>query len=110
MSDTPGEVELTASFRTHLGPRFESAGVRIQFHYNQVPGIHVKVRINEEYRESLLQGLRDGVQLYFPNLLRSGSICILDVYEHEVDSSKRAFYKAGRLAIEQAYALKLLGA
>src|SRR6266478_3226740 len=37
---TPGEIELYSHFRQHLGPRYEVAGLRVQFHYNQTPGIH----------------------------------------------------------------------
>jgi hypothetical protein len=31
---TPGECELFGSYRMHLGPRMEAAGLGIQFHYN----------------------------------------------------------------------------
>lgn len=34
----PGEVEHYAFFNTHLGTRCQSAGLRVQFHYNQKPG------------------------------------------------------------------------
>lgn len=105
---SPGEVELISHFRRHLGPRFESAGLRVQFHYNQVPGIHFKAEPSEEYRVVILQGLKDGMALHFPNFPESGSVWITEVVEHEADSSAVAFYKAARLVIEQAASLVTL--
>jgi hypothetical protein len=62
----PGEVELITHFSRHLGPRFEAAGVRVQFHYNQIPGIHFKTEPSEEYREAIVRGLSEGMALHFP--------------------------------------------
>lgn len=33
----PGEIEVLASYSRHLGATFDAAGLRIQFHYNQIP-------------------------------------------------------------------------
>jgi hypothetical protein len=101
----PGEVELSAFFRIHLGPRFEAAGLRIEFHYNQIPGIHFKVAPPEEYREAITKGILDGLALRFPDFPTSASIWVLDFTAHEVDSSRRAFYRAGRMVIDQAFYL-----
>jgi len=102
---SPGEIELYASFSQHLGPRFEAAGLRVQFHYNQTPGIHFRVPVSDEYRNSILRGIQDGMASRFPQFPSSGSIWITEVTEHEVDSSQRAFYRVGRAIVEQAYAL-----
>jgi len=104
----PGEVELISHFSRHLGPRFESAGVRVQFHYNQIPGVHFKAEPSEEYRAAILRGLREGMALHFPEFPQSGSVWVTEVVEHEVDSSARAFYLAARLVIEQACSLGTL--
>ena len=96
---------LYASFSQHLGPRFEAAGLRVQFHYNETPGIHFRVPVSEEYRDSILRGIQDSMASKFPQFPVSGSIWITEVTEHEVDSSQRAFYRVGRAIIEQAYAL-----
>lgn len=101
----PGELEVCASFSIHLGPRFEAAGLRIQFHYNQSPGIHFRVEPPEEYRTAILRGITEGMALRFPHFPSTGSIWITEVIAHEVDSSQRAFYRAGRLVIDQAYSL-----
>lgn len=61
-----GEVEHTAHFSMHVGPRFQSAGLRVQFHYNQVPGIHFKVEPPAEYADAILRGLEHGLERYFP--------------------------------------------
>jgi hypothetical protein len=103
--DTPGEVEVLARFSIHLGPRFESAGLRVQFHYNQTPGVHFKVEPPEEYRNAILKGIADGMAARFPNFPSRGSVWITEVLEHEVASRQRAFYRAGRLVIDQAYSL-----
>ena len=101
----PGEVELSAYFRKHLGPRFEAAGLRVQFHYNQPPGIHFKIAAPEEYREAIIRGIRDGLALRFPDFPNSASVWILDVTVDEVESSRRAFYRAGRMVIDLAFSL-----
>ena len=102
---SPGEVEIYAAFSIHLGPRFEAAGLRIQFHYNQTPGIHFRVQPREEYRAAILKGIEEGMAERFPKFPATGSIWITEITEHEVDSSQRAFYRAGRLVIDQAYSL-----
>ena len=104
-SVSPGELEVYGFFSQHLGPRFQSAGLRLQFHYNQEPGIHFKIQPNAEYAESILQGIRDGMALRFPSFPQSGSVWITEVTEHPVDSSRRAFYLAARMAIDQAFSL-----
>jgi hypothetical protein len=44
----------------------------------------------------------------FPDFPKTGSIWITEVLVDEIDSCDLAFYKAGRLVVEQAYALKQL--
>ncbi len=102
---SPGEVELYASFSQHIGPRFEAAGLRLQFHYNQTPGVHFRVPVSEEYRAAILRGIEEGMAARFPEFPATGSIWITEVTVHEVDSSQRAFYRVARSIIEQAYAL-----
>jgi hypothetical protein len=102
---TPGECELFGSYRVHLGPRMEAAGLGIQFHYNQVPGIHFKTAVADEYRNAILQGLQEGMALRFPDFPETGSVWVVDVKADEVESSRRAFYRAARLVIEQAFSL-----
>ena len=102
---TPGEAEHYVYYSRHLGARFEAAGLRVQFHYNQVPGIHFKVSPPEEYRGAILKGLQAGLTLRFPEFPKSASVWVTEVTDNEVDSSHRAFYRAARLVIEQAYSL-----
>src|SRR5688572_2136276 len=94
MSRTPGEIEMYSYFSQHLGGRFEAAGLRVQFHYNQTPGIHFKVQVSDEYRNEILRGIQNGMALRFPGFPTGGSIWITEVTEHEVDSCQRAFYRA----------------
>jgi len=84
----------------------ESAGLRVQFHYNQKPGVHFKVEPPEEYRAAILRGIDDGMAARFPDFPKTGSIWITEILDDKVNSCERAFYKAGRLVIEQTYALK----
>lgn len=106
----PGEVEHYAFFNSHLGPRFQSAGLRVQFHYNQVPGIHFTVAPPEEYAEAILKGIRDGITRYFPDFPDSGSVWIKEVTVDDVSSSQAAFYRAGLLVIRQALSLAEIAA
>ena len=102
---SPGEIELYSYFSQHLGPRFEAAGLRVQFHYNQTPGLHFRISVSEEYRAAITRGIQEGMAARFPDFPVTGSIWITEITEHSVDSSQRAFYKAARAVIEQAYAL-----
>lgn len=86
----------------------EAAGLRIQFHYNQEPGIHFKVQPPEEFCNDIIKGIEDGMNARFPDFPKSGSIWITEILVDEINSSQRAFYKVARLVIEQAYALKQL--
>ncbi|MRW83105.1 hypothetical protein GJ698_03240 [Pseudoduganella sp. FT26W] len=101
----PGEVEHYAFFSAHLGARFQSAGLRVQFHYNQESGIHFAIQPPEEYAESIIKGLSDGLARYFPSFPDSGSVWIKEVVVHDIDSSQAAFYRAGLLVMSQAFAL-----
>ena len=84
----------------------ESAGLRVQFHNNQEPGIHFRVQPPEEFRSAILKGIEDGMAARFPEFPNTGSIWITEISESETDSTVRAFYRAGRLVIDQAYSLK----
>lgn len=81
------------------------AGLGLQFHHNQTPGIHFKTPVREEYREAIVKGIKDGMSIRFPDFPETGSIWITEVTEHTVDSSPMAFYLAARCVIEEAYAL-----
>jgi hypothetical protein len=85
----------------------EAAGLRVQFHYNQKPGVHFKVKPPEEYRHAILRGIEDGMAARFPEFPKSGSIWITEVLVDEINSSQSAFYKAGKLVIEQAHILQV---
>jgi hypothetical protein len=101
----PGEVEHTVSFKQHLGARFQSAGLRVQFHYNQVPGIHFKFEPPAEYADAILRGLEHGLDQYFPSFPSTGSVWVNEVIVDEVSSSQAAFYRAAVLVMHQALGL-----
>ncbi|MDD5140264.1 MAG: hypothetical protein PHY43_08410 [Verrucomicrobiales bacterium] len=101
----PGEIEVYCYFRQHIGTRMEAAGLRVQFHYNVAPGIHFRVAPPEEYRSAIIMGIEDGMAARFPEFPKTGSIWIVEITEHDVDSSPRAFYRAARTVIDQAYSL-----
>lgn len=101
----PGEVEHSSFYSAHLGPRFESAGLRVQFHSNQEPGFHFKAQVSEEHKAAILRGLQDGLALHFPDFPATASVWITEVAEHEIHSSSAAFYNVARLVIEQAAGL-----
>jgi len=101
----PGEVEHYAFYSAHLGSRFQSAGLRVQFHYNQEPGIHFIAQPPEEYADAIMKGLSQGLARYFPDFPDSGSVWVKEVTVHDVDSSQAAFYRAGLLVMSQAFAL-----
>ena len=104
---SPGEVEVLVSFCKHLGPRFTAAGVGLQFHYNQTPGIHFKAAISEQFKQAVVRGIEEGLSLRFPEFPKTGAVWVTRVVEHEVDSTWNAFYLVAKLAIDQAFALTL---
>lgn len=101
----PLQTEHLAWFSQHLGGRFRTAGLRIQFHDHQEAGIHWKAACPGEYRAAILQGLHDGMTDVFPHYLASGSVWITAVLVDDVNSSPDAFYRAGLLVVAQAKAL-----
>jgi len=102
---SPGQVDIYGRFSKYVGARFMGAGLRLQFHYNQIPGIHFKVAIREEYREATLKGIKDGMSIRFPDFPETGSIWITEVAEDPIESSEMAFYLAARCVIDQAFSL-----
>lgn len=106
----PSEVELSAFFRRHLGPRNEAAGLRVEFHYNQTPGIHFKVSAPKEYRDAITEGLKDGLAQRFPDLPATTAVWVLEVMINPVEASRHAFYCVGRMVIDQAFSLVESGA
>jgi hypothetical protein len=98
-------LEVYSYFRKHLGPRFAAAGIMLQFHSNQIPGIHFKAVVSEEFKEGIRKGILEGLSFRFPELTKRMSVWVTEVTEHPVDSSERAFYMAAHCAIEQAYLL-----
>jgi len=104
----PGEIEVSCFYRKHLGPRMEAAGLRVQFHYNQKPGVQFRVQPREEYRSAILRGIEVGMAARFPDFPKAGSVWITEIMDDQVNSCERAFYNAGRLVVEQAYALSLI--
>ncbi len=92
-------------FSRHLGPRFSGAGLGIQFHYNQQPGIHFKVEPPLEFREAITTGIRDAMLACFPHFPPSGSVWITRVEAHPVDSSYNAFYQVAWMVMQQALSL-----
>ena len=105
MPSTPGQVEVYGNFSKHLGPRFMSAGLAVEFHYNQEPGIHFKTKAPSEFRDAILKGLRDAMAIRFPEFPDHASIWINRVEVHKMNSSWMAFYRAARMVVEQAYCL-----
>src|SRR5262245_9288183 len=104
---TPGEVDVTIRYSKHLGPRYEAAGLRLQFHYNQAPGVRFCGAVNDEYRASIERGISDAMARRFPDFPANGSIWIVEVDDDPVASSQVSFYHAAVAAVEQAYVLAI---
>jgi hypothetical protein len=106
---TPGEVEIYGHFSKHAHPCFIGGGLSLQFHYNQVPGIHFKVAVRgEEYRNAIVRGIKEGMSIRFPDFPASGSIWITKVTMDAEVSMPSVFYILARCVIEQAYAFTQL--
>jgi hypothetical protein len=55
-----------------------------------------------------LRGIAEGMAARYPDFPKTGTVWITEILAHEVNSCELAFYKAGRMVIEQAYALQNL--
>ena len=80
-----------------------SAGLRIQFHYNQPPGVHFKVEPPDEYRAAIVRGIKDGLALRFPDFCASASVWVTGITADPVESSSAAFYQVARMAVDLAH-------
>ena len=100
-------MEILAGYNIHCGPRCEGAGLKLQLHGNQPPGIHFKVEPSEDgYRRGIEKGLHEGLELH-PSL-KAEAIWVIEIQEHPVDSSEHAFCRAARLAVEQVITMRKL--
>ena len=104
-SNTPGEIELYSHFSQHLGPKFEAAGLRLQFHCNQPSGIHFQVATSAEYRAAITRGIHEGMAERFPEFLATGGVYVTEITDNKIDSCERAFYRVARSVVEQAFVL-----
>jgi hypothetical protein len=102
MPNLPGEVEIEAYFRAHQ-VRMVSAGLRIQFHHNQPPGIHFKVEPPREYRAAIVRGIQDGLALRFPDLPDGASVWVTGITADPVESSSATFYQVARMVVDLAH-------
>jgi hypothetical protein len=98
----PEYASIYAHFRHHHGPKSSDAGLKVEFSPDKQAGIHFKVDCGE-YRNSITDGIQDGMAARFPNFLKTGGIWITEITQHPIDSSSSAFYLAARSVIEQAY-------
>jgi len=101
----PGELEIYTSFRLHTGPRFIGAGLRIQFHYNQIPGIHFRLEPPEEYRSIILRSIEERMAVRFPDFPSTASIWITEITGDPAEWNGQVFSQVSRLVIDQAYSL-----
>ncbi len=99
-------MEIYSYYNKNLGPKSQSAGLRVQFIENRgEPGIHYKTDVGHEYRAAIVKGLEDGLAIRFPDSRHTASITIEASDEHPIDSCPNAFYLTARCIIEQAYVL-----
>ena len=107
MSDRiPNEVEVRGYFSQHLGPRYQAAGVSLQFHSNQGSGIVCKASSSQpSYVRAIIKGIEDGLIARYGSAPIPRAIWITKIEEHPVDSSDVAFYLAARGAIDLAHSV-----
>jgi hypothetical protein len=103
--DTPGEVEVHGWFRKHQGPRMSAAGIGLQFHYNQVPGFHFKVEVEEELRVHILKELQRSMDRRFPRFPSTGSVWITRIDIDDIETCLWSVIQSTRMAVEQAFNL-----
>jgi hypothetical protein len=54
---------------------------------------------------AIIRGISEGMLLRFLDFPSSGSIWVIEVIAHEIESSERTFYRAARLVTDQAFSL-----
>ena len=104
----PGYVEVAAYFSTAHAGKSSSAGVRVRFSPNQSPGIAFEVDVPSEFLLPLEEGLRAGLEDWYPGYLETGRLSVINVEVDEINSSSSSFEQAGRLVIQLAHSQQAL--
>jgi hypothetical protein len=100
----PSQIEIYGSFRRHLGPRFESAGIGLVFLSDENFGVDCIAECSDPLVvPAIRRGIEERVSELFSNLRHRFRVEVVKIDYHNVDSSARAFYLAARAAIDQAF-------
>jgi hypothetical protein len=104
--NAPRQLEVFGSFRRHLGPRFEAAGVGLVFLPDRPFGVDFTVECSDPLVISAIRrGIEERVSELFSDLRCSFRVQVSKIDYDEVDSCARAFYLAARAAIDQAFVI-----
>ncbi|AFM13992.1 hypothetical protein [Turneriella parva] len=97
----PIETVLSYDYTRHLGPRFDSAGIKIEIlpSNTSLEVIADPNLRNPEYFEAAKRGVFEGLELIFPNEKFTGKIIIRDLIAHEVHSSEVAFLRGAKALV-----------
>ena len=97
----PIETVLSYHYMRHLGPRFDSAGIKIEILPKATPlQILADSNLrNSEYFEAVKNGILQGIELIFSTEELSGEIIVRDLDAHEIHSSEMAFLRGSRALI-----------
>jgi Elongation factor G, domain IV len=95
-------VEVEGLRNEHLGPIWEYAKVKMRFEPSERFEVQSRISVkNSEqaaYLNAAIMGLLDALLVTWPEPLINVHVTLLEMEEHEVDSSQRAFLMAGRNA------------
>jgi hypothetical protein len=98
-----GEIEIQFRFRQYLGPRFQAAGVTLQFSTNDEYSFTSKATwpdSNINYSGAVEKGVKIGLKESGYDINQGVHIVLKDIDYHEVDSSEFAFFLAAKCAVK----------
>jgi len=107
----PKTLKLFWRFETHAGARFLRAGIGLQFHTSGPPRVQIQPAVAAEERAALVRGLEEGLSHRFPDFPATSGVTVTDLEIDPVHTSPLDLYRAGKLAIEQAwrYTMEITG-
>lgn len=98
--DNKGVIRISYFYSNYLGGRFQSAGVTLFLQPADKFIFTSKVTWeHKNYEDAIIEGIKSGFNDIGLDISQGISVQLLDVVQHEIDSSWKSFHMAARIAI-----------
>ena len=104
-----GQMVVSYSFKEHIGPTFNFAGISIRLEWAPETKICFRnVEITEEFKNPIVNGILDGLLDIELDPDENVLATVLSVEEHEAHSNACSFYLASRIAVSSRKSLETM--